>query len=183
MDSLYHRYSSALLSLAISENKVSEYKESILDLLSIFKNENDISKYLESYFVTINDKYKMVDELTKNYQLKYLNSFLKLLTKKHRIFIYDKIAKDFIEIANEKLGILEGIIYSVNPLSKNEIDKVKVVVSKKINQEVELKNLIDESLIGGAKVVVHDRIFDGSISGKLNALKTNLNERRELKWK
>lgn len=181
MDSLYHSYSSALLSLAISENKVNEYKESILDLLSIFKNENDISKYLESYFVPINDKYKMVDELTKNYQLKYLNSFLKLLVKKHRIFIFDKIANDFVEIANENLGILEGFIYSVNPLSKNEIDKVKVVISKKINQEVELKNLIDGSLIGGVKVVVHDHIFDGSISGKLNALKTNLNERRELK--
>ena len=181
MDSIYHQYSSALLSLAISENKVPQYKESIINLLTIFRQENDIFKFLGSYFLKEEDKYRLVDELTKNYQLKYLNSFLKLLVKTHRIFILDKIANDFVEIANENLGILEGFIYSVNPLSKNEIDKVKVVVSKKINQEVELINLIDESLIGGVKVVVHDHIFDGSISGKLNALKTNLNERRELK--
>ncbi len=181
MDSLYHRYSSALLSLAISENKVNQYKESINHLLTIFKQENDLSKILESYFVKEDDKYRLVDELTKKYQLKYLNSFIKLLVHKHRIFIFDKIGKDFIKIANENLGILEGTIYSVQPLSQDEIDKVKIVISKKLNQDVELKNLLDARLIGGVKIVVHDHIFDGSLSGKLNALKANLNERRELK--
>ena len=52
MDSLYSRYSSALLSLARVENKVNEYKSAIKDLLTIFKSEEKIEKYLESYFVS-----------------------------------------------------------------------------------------------------------------------------------
>ena len=119
--------------------------------------------------------------VTKKYKLKHLGSFLKLLVHKHRFFIFDKIAKEFILEANESLGILEGFIYSVNPLSELEIKKVSESVSKKMNQTVELKNLIDERLIGGIKVVVHDHVFDGSIKGKLENLKNNLNERRNTK--
>lgn len=181
MDSLYSRYSSALLSLASEENKVNEYKNAIKNLLTIFKSEEKIEKYLESYFVSEEDKYSFIDELTKKYKLKHLGPFLKLLVHKHRFFIFDKIAKEFILEANESLGILEGFIYSVNPLSELEIKKVSESVSKKMNQTVELKNLIDERLIGGIKVVVHDHVFDGSIKGKLENLKNNLNERRNTK--
>ena len=178
MDSLYSRYSSALLSLVKDENKVSEYKDAIKELVVIFKSEEKIAKYLESYFVSEDEKYSLIIELTKKYKLKHLSSFMKLLVHKHRFFIFDKIAKEFIEEANESLGVLEGFIYSVSPLSNDEIDKVNKVVSKKMNQTVELKNLIDERLIGGIKVVVHDHVFDGSIKGKLENLKNNLNERR-----
>lgn len=178
MDSLYSRYSSALLSIAKEEKKVTEYKSAIRELMVNFKSESDLQKYLESYFVSEDDKFKFIDNLVKPYNLPSLGSFLKILTKKHRMFIFDKIAKEFIEEANENLGILEGYVYSVDPLTKEEIKKVEAGISKKLNNKVELKNLIDARLIGGVKVVVHDHVFDGSLKGKLDSLKTNLNERR-----
>ena len=55
--------------------------------------------------------------------------------------------------------------------------RISKSISKNIGQQVELKPLIDTRLIGGIKVVVRDRVFDGSILGKLNSLKTNLTER------
>ena len=41
---------------------------------------------------------------------------------------------------------------------------------QKINKKVVLKNRIDNTLIGGIKVVVDDYNFDGSIKNKLSKL-------------
>ena len=41
-------------------------------------------------------------------------------------------------------------------------------------KKVELKNQIDESLIGGVKIVIKDRVYDSSIKYKLEQLKSSL---------
>ena len=178
MDSLYVRYSSALLLLAKEESKVKEYKEAIKSLLELFTSNEEINTYLKSYFVSDEEKFAFVDRLTKPYGLKSLSSFIKLLIKKHRFNSFKYIANEFISDANESIGVSEGYVYSTTPLDKLELAKIEKAISKKMNQNVELINKIDDRLIGGVKVVVHDHVFDGSIKAKLETLKQNLNERR-----
>ncbi|MCQ2793588.1 MAG: F0F1 ATP synthase subunit delta [Bacilli bacterium] len=178
MDSLFVRYSNALLSLAKQENKVKEYKEAIKSLLEFFANNEEINVYLKSYFMTEDEKYKVVETLCKQYNLKNLTSFMKLLVKKHRFNDFKYIAKEFINGSNESLGISEGFVYSVEPLNKLQIEKIENAISKRLNGKVELTNKIDKRLIGGIKVVIHDYVFDGSLSYKIETMKNNLNERR-----
>ena len=92
--------------------------------------------------------------------------------------ILKRIAKEFVEISNEELNVLEGIVYSTIPLTEKEIKKLEDACKSKLSQDVELKNKIDPSLIGGVKIAISDHVFDGSIKGKLESLKLNLKERR-----
>lgn len=178
MDSLYVRYASALLSLAKEEGKVKEYKSALKSLLSVFNDNPDLSKYLKSYFVKNESKYKIIDELTKDFNLLNLHSFLKLLVFKHRFNSINSIVDEFIKECNETIGIEEGYVYSTNTLSDEQMSNIEDAVSKKLDHKVELKNKIDSTLIGGIKVVVHDYVFDGSIKNKFETMKTSLNERR-----
>ena len=99
--------------------------------------------------------------------------------KNHRFNIINRIVKEYVEISNDELGVLEGIVYSTIELTRGEISRLEESVSKKLSQRVELTNHIDMSLIGGIKIVIHDHVFDGSLKGKLESLKLNLKERRE----
>ena len=45
---------------------------------------------------------------------------------------------------------------------------------RKLNKKVELSNVIDTSLMGGIKVVVNDTVFDNSIANKVQSLKQEL---------
>ena len=63
MDSLYVRYSNALLSLAKEENKVSEYKEAIKSLHEFFLSNEDVFTFLKSYFANEEEKYQLVDKI------------------------------------------------------------------------------------------------------------------------
>ena len=43
---------------------------------------------------------------------------------------------------------------------------------------MELQNIIDERLIGGIKVVVHDHVYDSSLLYKINSLKKGIRKER-----
>ena len=178
MDSLYVRYASALLSLAKDEGKIKEYKEAIKSLLDLFESNKETNTYLKSYFVNEEDKFAFIDKLCEPFALKSLAPFIKLLVKKHRFNSFKYIANEFVSDCNDDLGIQEGFVYSTTPLSEKQIQEIEDGVSKRLNQRVELINKIDERLIGGVKVVVHDHVFDGSIKNKLETMKQKLNERR-----
>ena len=58
--------------------------------------------------------------------------------------------------------------------TEEQIKKIQDSISKKLNKSVELKNEININLIGGIKVVINDIVFDGSVSNKIESLKTML---------
>lgn len=178
MEQVIVRYASALVSIARDEKKLVEYKEAINSLLDVFAINNDLMKLLSSYFVKDDVKYKVIDELCSSFELDNLSNFLKLLVKKHIIYRYKEVAKEINKRLNEELNTDEGFVYSTEKLSKERISDIEKAISKKLGHPVELRNKIDERLIGGVKVIVHDHVYDGSIKNKLETLKENLNERR-----
>lgn len=178
MESQISKYASALVSIAKDENKCQVYKQSTLSLLDMFLENPEIQKYLESYFVKDEDKFALIDRLCESYKLDNFTNFVKLITKKHFIYLYKDIVKKIVKLLNEELNIDEGFVYSTEKLSEEQIKNISDAVGKKLNHKVELKNIIDERLIGGVRVVINDHVFDGSVKFKLETLKNNLKERR-----
>lgn len=178
MESVITRYASAIVSLANDEGKLKEYKKAFYELDCLFSSNEKLKKYLESYFVKNEDKYTIIDELCSSYKLKSLSNFIKLIVSKHIFIKFHDLYNAINKQVNIELGIDEGTIYSVFKLSEKQIKDIEAAISKKRGHVVELKNKLDESLIGGVRVVVHDHIYDGSIKGKLENLKNTLNEGR-----
>ena len=178
MDEVVSRYASALVSIAKEEQKLEQYKFAVLSMRETFQTNPELLKFLKSYFVTNENKEKVVEELTKEFNLKNLTNFVKLLVLKHKIYLFKDIANEITKGINFELDVYEGFAYSTEPLEKAKILEICEVISKKIGKKVELKNKLDERLIGGVKVVVHDHVFDGSIKYKLETMKEQLKERR-----
>ena len=178
MEEAVSRYAAALVSIAKEEQKLEQYKLAVLNIRETFVTNPDLLKYLKSYFVTNENKEQVIDELTKEYKLKNLANFIKLLVVKHKIYMFKDIANEITKGINYELDVYEGFVYSTEPLEKAKILEISDVISQKIHKKVELKNKIDSRLIGGVKVVVHDHVFDGSIKYKLETMKEQLKERR-----
>ena len=178
MDEVVSRYASALVSIAKEEQKLEQYKLAVLSIRETFQTNPELLKLLKSYFVTNENKEQVIEELTKEFGLKNLTNFVKLLVIKHKIYLFKDIASEITKGINFELDVYEGFVYSTEPLEKDKILEISRVISQKIHKKVELKNKIDERLIGGVKVVVHDHVFDGSIKYKLETMKEQLKERR-----
>ena len=85
-----------------------------------------------------------------------------------------EIIKAFKSLTNEYVGIQEGILYSSYDISDAEVKEVETALSKKENKTIHLRVVKDPSLIGGIKVEINNRVFDGSIKNKVSLLKKEL---------
>lgn len=173
MNELSSRYASGLFSLALDLSKEKEYKLQIKNLLEILKENEEYLNILSSQFLSIEERLKLVDEAFNSIDDNIL-SFIKIIVSNNRSSYLIDIFEAFISLCNKHLGILEGLVYSVEPLSKEEKTNIENLFSKKLSIKVELKNLIDTSLIGGIKVVLDNHVYDGSLKNKLFILKNSL---------
>ena len=172
-DSLYHNYASALYDL-VEGDRYEEYLAAVRETERNLKDNPEFLTFLSSYEIALADKEKAIEKVYGGLKLPYYADFLKLLAKKHRIGGFENISREFGELVCEKLGILEGIIYSVEKLNAEKIKTVEGAFTKKLGKKVELKNVIEPGLIGGVKVALDGKVYDGSIRNRLMGLENAL---------
>lgn len=173
MNELSSRYAQALFSLSLEKDCLLKWKNEVRIIKDVLLENKEYLKVISSSFLPLEKRLEMVRKTFKSFDEEILN-FICIIISNHRVMYLIDIFNAFNSLGNEQLGILEGIIYSSELLNKKQIDEIECSFSKKMNVKVELKNKVDETLIGGVKVVLKDQVFDGSIKAKLDDLKTKL---------
>ena len=166
-------YASALLSLAIDENKVIDYQKEVKELRKIIKDNDDFLLLLDSRFLSVEERMHNVELILKGFSNDIVN-FIKIIIKHNRINFLVDILEAFNSLCNENQDIVEGLIYSAFPLDESTLQKIKNKISQIENHEVDLIPKIDPSLIGGVKVVINSHVYDGSIKNQLEKMQINL---------
>ena len=173
MDEVAQRYAESLFSLALEENKVTAYQKDMLLIKEIF-NDKEFIQFFNHVSISIEDKVNVLTKSLKGKVDAYILNFLFLLIKKRRIRYIQLICKEFNRLCNDHLGIEEGIVYSAFDLSKDEIASIEKAIGNKESKTIQLRCVVDESLIGGVKVEINNHIYDDSISYRLESLKNTL---------
>lgn len=178
MSNLGNRYASALLSIALDQNKNKEYRDYIKVIVSLIEEDDSLVRLLDSANIDKDEKKEIVSKVFKDCPYVDIINFFKVIIDNGRALYLKDILKDFITISNERDNISEGYIYSASILTEKQIESIALAISKKIKKEVYLKPRIDEELIGGFKVVINDYVFDTTIKNQVEELKNSLMERR-----
>lgn len=97
------------------------------------------------------------------------DAFVSLLAQHHDLGMIRSVAESIEQVWKERYGAATVTIETAHPLTSALRKKLELLSSG-----AELKEKIDESLIGGARVRIDDRIIDGSLSGHINQLHQTL---------
>lgn len=178
MESVHKSYAIALFELANEAKQLELYQEETKAISNILKDNKEFLNLLTNQFVNKDDKKEMLDKIFKGQVDNMILNFLKLLVDKSRFNLTVDIFKEFNSLANDYRGIKEGVLYVANSLDEAKIMAIEAKVTKKIGKKVELTQVVDESLIGGFKVVISDLVIDNSIKNKLESLKNDLVEEK-----
>ena len=171
-------YASALLSIAVDENKVIDYQKEVKELMKIIKDNPDFLMLLDSRFLSANERKEKVSEILINFSTDVIN-FIKIIVEHNRVNYLEDILQAFNTLCNESRDIVEGLIYTAFPLKEETLLKIKQKISQIEHHDVDLIERIDPSLIGGVKVVINSHVYDGSIKNKLEKMQVDLS-RKEL---
>ena len=171
-------YASALLSIAVDDNKVIDYQKEVKELLKIIKNNPDFLLLLDSRFLTVEERKEEVDKILVNFSIDVIN-FIKIIVAHNRVSYLEDILRAFNTLCNEKRDIVEGLLYTAFPIDEKTLEKIKKKIRQIENHEVDLITHIDPSLIGGVKVVINSHVYDGSIKNQIEKMQIDLS-RKEL---
>ena len=168
------RYAESLFDLAKEENKVTQYLDDIKLVGEVLDSDPQIVQFFNHVLIENDKKIQLLDQSFKGNVDQYVLNFLKLLVQSRRIRYIDDIVKSYINLSNQYLGIEEGMNYTPYELTDQQIQDIEKAISQKENKKVTLKVSIDPSLLGGIKVQIANRIYDGTIKNKVEMLKKEL---------
>ena len=101
-------------------------------------------------------------------------NFVRVLAENNRLELLPEIQLQFEALKNEKEGVVEAEVYSAFDLSDAQVADLAQRLEKRTGRKVRAQVKVDKELIGGVKVVIGDKVIDGSARAQLGALETAL---------
>lgn len=97
------------------------------------------------------------------------------MVERHREDEITGMVEHFLDLSDEQKGIAEAKVYSVRPLTDEERNALSATFAAKVGkQSLRIENIVDSNLLGGVKLRIGNKIFDGSLRGKLDRLERQL---------
>jgi F-type H+-transporting ATPase subunit delta len=177
MDSIASRYALALKKIAKESGQLLAALEVCQQGLFLIELEPTLIKFFGNEFYAKEEKFKLIDRIFPTSDWLFFSNFMKLLLVKHRTGFVQPILKEAIELIQIELKVQDGIVYSVTPLSKEQLSKLETALNAYYGYPVTLQNLIKEDLIGGILLDIQGKVFDASMIEKLNNLRQRLLKR------
>lgn len=97
-----------------------------------------------------------------------------LLTDKGRLAYLPEILEMFEEFCREESREATAYVETASPLSDEEAAQLKASLERILGKTITLDITVDETLLGGLRVRVGDKLFDSTLKSRLAALKERL---------
>jgi len=170
------RYAEALLEVASEHGKLDEIEEDLQAVVEAFRDEG-AEKLFMNPRLDSEEKKKMIEVLSGTVAHEVLN-FLNVVIDHHREAELADILKEYTSKANKERGIVEAFVTTVAPLTDEEKVALKERFGQALNKTVQLKEKVDRNVVGGILIRIGDRVYDGTIAGKLSRFKQSLAQAR-----
>ena len=171
MNSQTKEYAEALFLLGKEENSLKEALESLTTVKTELEKNPKYLEFLSSPAVSKLERKEAVEEAFCNNISGNVLAFLKLLIENDRIKHLLEVINDFEVIYNQNYGKCYAFVTCAISLSDAQKNAIKLRLQEVTNREIEPVFTVDKSIIGGIKIEVDGKVYDGSIKHTLNDVK------------
>lgn len=168
------RYALALFTLAKEQNIVQDLLAEMRTVKKVLSENPSFITLLASPKLTIQEKKNVLKDVFSKTSPVIVNTLMLLLDSQRQEEMAN-VAEAYIDFANEENGIEDAIVYSARPLTSDESQAISASFAVKVGKRsLNIENVVDSNLLGGLKIRIGNRIFDGSLRGKLDRLERTL---------
>jgi F-type H+-transporting ATPase subunit delta len=101
-------------------------------------------------------------------------NLVRVLAAYNRLELLPEIREQYESLKDEREGVVEAEIQSAFEISEAQMKDLVSRLEKKFGRKVRARVTLDKELIGGVRVVVGDKVIDGSARAQLGALENAL---------
>ena len=170
------RYAKALLQLSIEQKSLESSYSDMTLLDSICSESKELSLLLKSPIVKTDQKLKIFDQIFDQKLNKLAKGFIRIIISKKRESLLEEIAKSFINLYKKHNRIETATITTAASISEELKQRVVEYIKAQTNSHVELTEVVDKNIIGGAIIRMGDKQLDASISTEIDELRQTFNK-------
>ncbi len=168
------RYAKALFELAKDTNALAAAEKDLPQVAQAVEREPDLKSFLVHPAIGATEKKALLEKLFKGRISDTIFDFLCLLVDKNREEYVQIINEELQELILEHQGRQIMRIFTPFELSPELKQIVRDGLAKSTGKIVEIQEVVDPALIGGIKVQIGDKVFDGSLRSGLDNLRETL---------
>ena len=173
---LIKKYALSLYQIGKKENVLDEIQNGMRVISSLYKTSSTFQYFLLTKKITGADKKKILLDVLKDSCSHYVLELIFIIIKKRDIKSFRAVIDRFFLTIKNKSDIIPVRIISSSALDNNEMQSLIQGIESKLNKKVSAKNEVEPNIIGGIKLMVGNKVIDGSISHQLRKIKYTLEQ-------
>jgi F-type H+-transporting ATPase subunit delta len=175
--SIGRRYAKALFSLAVDQNRVEPWSDSLRALKSAVQSSPELRDVLQNPVYSRDQRRAVVAKLAEALKLdSEPASLLYLLADRNRLAYVDGVADYFGELADTKLGRIRAHVTTATAIDAEALKAIADRLGAATKATVLVQHAIDPAIVGGVVAQIGSIVYDGSLRTQLEQLKTSLKQ-------
>ncbi|MFB9055226.1 ATP synthase F1 subunit delta [Mariniflexile ostreae] len=164
------RYAKAILSLATDQQAADVVNADMKLIVSTIAETKDLRDMLYNPVIPSSVKKSVLLEVFQDTNKTTLG-LIDLLVSNKRIGILNDVALHYSQLLDQSKGVELATVTTAVPLTAELETKVLVKAKALTGKDVEVKNIVDESILGGFILRIGDLQYNASVANQLNKLK------------
>lgn len=165
------RYNIALYEIAAEKKSVDAVIADMESIRKTIAGSKELSNFIATPIVSQSKKAEVVKALFTGKVNELTLKFLDIVTNKNRINIINDIITDFLNLVNEKRGIVSAKIKTAVDISDKEKSAITEKLKTYTGKNITATYSVDPSIKGGFIAQIDDKIIDASITRQLELLR------------
>lgn len=168
------QYAQALFELARDNQQIDEYANYLKVSKQLLIDDKKNNQALNHPSVSIQDRKEIIEYTFQSYVTSTFLNFLKVLVDNQRLNELGDILDAYQHLRDVQNKVCHATAYVRYPLEEKEQQKIIQKLEQQFEKKVILSIIIDESIMGGIKIVVDGKIVDATIQTEMLDLKNQL---------
>lgn len=160
-------YAAALFEVARAEGVLDQVEDELFRFARTVHQEPKLREALHDINLPPDHRASMVAELLGKKASPHTANLIAFIVQSGRARELSAIVDALVERAAGERAKAVAEVRSPLPLGPDEREKLTAAIKRATGKDVELKVLVDESVIGGLLVRVGDQVFDGTVRRRL----------------
>ncbi len=145
-----------------------------LDEIAEIAKNGQLQQFADSPKVASQQVFDLIAGVMKSTLSEQGKNFLRTVIDNGRLEALPEVAVMFRALKNAQSGSSDATVYSAFPIDAQALTEVAASLQKRFNRKLNVAVAIDETLIGGIRVVVGDEVLDTSVKARLEQMKVAL---------
>lgn len=169
-------YATALFMLSLENDSLDKFARDLDTVKSVFEENPDYILLLSSPAIKKGERTEIINSAFSGSIDECIINFINLLCDHNMISSLFDCIKDFKALKKAAENCVTAHVYTAVPLTDDQIEKLKMNLQKRFGSQVNIKTVVDKSIIGGMIIEVDGKIIDGSVKTQLHSIKEVISE-------